>query len=130
MFTIKSVQCYSRGVDGNMCVPSANEKNNYMGGISNFLFSKIDYFAILTLFFSEECVFFKFRIYQKIEFILSIQCSCKLCIYMYPTNLLFSINMLHFLFNIENKYRWEQVVNYWVSGYKDNIKSRIIIEPN
>lgn len=49
---------------------------------------------------------------------------------MYPTNLLFSINMLHFLFNIENKYRWEQVVNYWVSGYKDNIKSRIIIEPN
>lgn len=42
----------------------------------------------------------------------------------------FAINMLHFLFNIENKYRWEQVVNYWVSGYKDNIKSRIIIEPN
>lgn len=31
MFTIKSVQCYSRGVNGNMCVPSANEKNNYMG---------------------------------------------------------------------------------------------------
>lgn len=49
---------------------------------------------------------------------------------MYPTNLLFSINMLDFLFNIENKYRWEQVVNYRVSGYKDNIKSRIIIEPN
>lgn len=51
-------------------------------------------------------------------------------IYMYPTNLLFSINMLHFLFNIENKHRWEQVVNYRVSGYRDNIKSRIIIEPN
>lgn len=51
-------------------------------------------------------------------------------IYMYPTNLLFSINMLHFLFNIENKYRWEQVVIYRVSGYRDNIKSRIIIEPN
>lgn len=35
-----------------------------------------------------------------------------------------------FLFNIENKYRWEQVVIYRVSGYRDNIKSRIIIEPN
>lgn len=31
MFTIKSVQCYSRGVNGDMCVLSANEKNNYMG---------------------------------------------------------------------------------------------------
>lgn len=31
MFTIKSVQCYSRAVDGNMCVLSANKKNNYMG---------------------------------------------------------------------------------------------------
>lgn len=31
MFTINSVQCYSRGVNGNMCVLSTNERNDYMG---------------------------------------------------------------------------------------------------
>lgn len=99
------------------CVSRRRMRKIITWGYIQFLVLWNRIFCNFNFFFIEECVFFKFRIYQKIEFILSIQCSCKLCIYMYPTNLLFSINMLDFLFNIENKYRW-------VIGFPD---TRIIL---